>query len=53
MRNVTAVVMASTLAFISLASQAADFPTGVNWPQSDNLAKRNNAQHHMFDGIKL
>ena len=53
MRNVTAVVMASTLAFISLASQAADLPTGVNWPQSDNLAKRNNAQNHMFDGINL
>lgn len=53
MRNVTAVVMASTLAFISLASQAADLPTGVNWLQSDNLAKRNNAQNHMFDGINL
>ncbi|AJZ87601.1 cell-envelope stress modulator CpxP [Cedecea neteri] len=53
MRNVTAVVMASTLAFISLASLAADLPTGVNCPQSDNLAKRNNAQNHMFDGISL
>ncbi|EPF12643.1 MULTISPECIES: cell-envelope stress modulator CpxP [Cedecea] len=53
MRNVTAAVMASTLAFISLASQAADLQTGVNWPQSDNLAKRSNAQNHMFDGISL
>lgn len=53
MRNVTAVVMASTLALISLASSADDLPTGVNWPQSDNLAKRNNAQNHMFDGISL
>ncbi|NWC63138.1 cell-envelope stress modulator CpxP [Cedecea sp. P7760] len=53
MRNVTAVVMASTLAFTSLASQATDLPTGVNWPQSDNLAKRNNGQNHMFDGISL
>ncbi|VEC01921.1 Periplasmic protein CpxP precursor [Cedecea lapagei] len=53
MRNVTAVVMASTLAFVSLASRAADLPTGVNWPQSDSLAKRNNVQNHMFDGINL
>lgn len=53
MRNVTAVVMASTLAFISSASQAADLPICVDGSQSDNLAKRSSAQSYMFDGISL
>ncbi len=53
MRNVTAAVMASTLAFVSLASQAADLSTSDNWHHGEELVKRNSVQSHMFDGINL
>nr|WP_318384489.1 cell-envelope stress modulator CpxP [uncultured Enterobacter sp.] len=51
MRNVTAAVMASTLAFSTL-SQAAGVVTGDNWHPTDGLTQRS-SQSHMFDGINL
>ena len=53
MRKVTAAVMASTLAFGALASQAAEVVQGDNWQSADSLAQRNGVQSHMFDGIHL
>ena len=51
MRNVTAAVMASSLAF-SAASQATADVTGDNWHPSDGLTQRS-SQSNMFDGISL
>jgi protein CpxP len=51
MRNVTAAVMASSLAF-SAASQATADVTGDNWHLSDGLTQRS-SQSNMFDGISL
>jgi protein CpxP len=53
MRNVTAAVMASTLAFATLASQAADLSTSDNWQHGEELVKRTSVQNQMFDGINL
>ncbi|WP_058913682.1 cell-envelope stress modulator CpxP [Entomohabitans teleogrylli] len=53
MRNVTAAIVASTLAFGAIASQAADSMTGVNWHQTDGAVQQGTAQSHMFDGISL
>jgi protein CpxP len=53
MRNVTAVVMASTLALATLTSQAANLSTGNNWHAGEDLVKRNSVQSQMFDGINL
>ena len=51
MRNVTAAVMASTLA-LSVSSQAAGVVTGDNWHPTEGLNQRS-SQSHMFDGISL
>lgn len=51
MRNVTAAVMASSLAF-SAVSQATGDVTGDNWHPADGLTQRS-SQSHMFDGISL
>lgn len=53
MRNVTAAVMASTLAFVSLTSQATGLSTSDNWHNGEELVKRNSIQNQMFDGINL
>lgn len=53
MRNVTAAAIASTLAFVTLNSQAASVPASDNWHQGEGLVKRNSVQSHMFDGINL
>ncbi|MBV7405823.1 cell-envelope stress modulator CpxP [Enterobacter sp. ENT03] len=51
MRNVTAAVMASSLAF-SAASQATADVTGGNWHPTEGLTQRS-SQSTMFDGISL
>lgn len=53
MRNVTAAAIASTLAFVTLNSQAASAPASDNLHQGEGLVKRNSVQSHMFDGINL
>jgi protein CpxP len=50
MRNVTAAVMASTLA-LSAFSQAAEAITSVNGPPRGRT--QHSSQSHMFDGISL
>ncbi|MCT4707553.1 MAG: cell-envelope stress modulator CpxP [Ewingella sp.] len=54
MRHVTAAVMASTLAFVTLSSQATGLTTSDNWHNGEELVKRNGIQSsNMFDGINL
>ncbi|MDU6926499.1 cell-envelope stress modulator CpxP [Franconibacter helveticus] len=53
MRKVITAVMASTLAFGALASQAAEVVNGDNWHPTEALSQRNSVQSHMFDGINL
>ena len=53
MRKVITAVIASTLAFSSLASQAADLPMRISLNQDVDLIKRSSVQNHMFDGISL
>lgn len=52
MRNVTAAVMASTLAAVTLVSQAANFSTSNSRHYAEQQIKRNSVQNHMFDGIQ-
>lgn len=53
MRNVTAAVMASTLALATLTCQAASVSTNDKWLASEDIVKRNSVQSQMFDGINL
>ncbi len=53
MRNVTAAVMASTLALATLTCQAASVSTNDKWLASEDIVKRNSVQSQMFDGIHL
>lgn len=53
MRKVITAVIASTLAFSTLASQAAELTISVSGHQDESLMKRSSVQNHMFDGINL
>lgn len=53
MRKVITAVIASTLALVTLAGQAADLPMRMSLNQDEYLMKRSSVQNHMFDGINL